>query len=531
MTESDNEKGNKYHDEEGKFTSPDGVGEASKEDDSLGTIALSKTPSGVRIAKSDSIFAFLASKREKKDQEAKEFLESNTGYMTPSMTEYFSSLSVQDKRDLLAKSDNEYSKLFLRAASDKEIEALMCAEILQHTETQAFQDVELAKKKLEIARKKGHEKLDEFAKEHPIDLSGIWFAKTPTLADYGKLSKPAYEGLSSLDAKRAYYNGLIESDMPSEDAKQGYMQKLEALKAFEEYGKQYEELATQIALENEGEVTALESELNDLQQRKNSLETYGLAKKANEFISKFQDPSAMYSYARKNKALWITQEWAKQHGYSNAQDAAYHYLGEKFEKMWNSMTPSERNQLSDYTGNGFSKYNKPLRGLSHSGWKGFGFAKGVTEITNAIDKCVWDEDMWIQRGIADSKMFRLPGSDSLHTIGEMSDGQFQSLVGMTFVDNGFMSCGAGKNTGFINQIIFNFYCPKGTKGAYMNTKGHYTHSNENEMILQRGYEYRITKVQKGNGRTYIDCDVILGSDKNKVTDMNQLDAIGKKYLN
>ena len=51
------------------------------------------------------------------------------------------------------------------------------------------------------------------------------------------------------------------------------------------------------------------------------------------------------------------------------------------------------------------------------------------------------------------------------------------------------------------------------------------------MILQRGYTYRITKVERKGPKFYVDCEVILGSDeKNNITDMNELKKIGEKYL-
>lgn len=536
MTKSDNEKGNKYHDDEGKFTSPDGVGtvsHADEEEDSLGTVTLSKAPS-FKLANSASLFAFLAGKKEKKDQEAQTFLDQGSQFVPPESAEYYASLSVQEKRDLLSKSPNEYSKSFLRMATEKEIEALTYAEALQNIDTQTYQEIELAKKELEAAKLKGHEKLDAFIAEHPVDVTGIWpvWKKQPTLADYESLSTPKSPGgVSSIDGKRAYFNDIIEHADIDEALKDLYAKRLAKLDEFEALGKQYVALKGQIDSENLDEVAALEQKLAGLNAKKAGLESASIKKIANDYISRFQDPSAMYSAARKNNAIWFTDEWASQHGFEDAKEAATKHFGDRFEKMWGTMTSAERSQLIDYTGGGYSKYNKPLRGLSHSGWSGFGFAQAVTNITNAIDKCVWDQDMWVQRGIDDSRMFRIPGSDALHTLGELSDGQLQSLVGMSFVDNGFMSCGSGKGTGFSgNPVIFNLYCPKGTKGAYMNTHGHYSYTNENEMILQRGYEYRITKIERVGGKTYLDVDVILGSDKNKITDMTELAKIGNKYL-
>ena len=213
------------------------------------------------------------------------------------------------------------------------------------------------------------------------------------------------------------------------------------------------------------------------------------------------------------------------------QRVAQKHFGPRFIKMWESMTPSERSQLKDYTGGGFSKYNRPLRGLPHPGWHGWEFATGVKQLTSAIDKCTWDEDFWVQRGISDSKIFKIEGDKSARFLSSFTDDELQKLVGTSFKDNGFCSTGAGKGTGFDQEpVIFNIYCPKGTKAAYMNLHGNYAHSTENEMILQRGYEYRITKVERKGGHYYIDCEVVLGSDADKVTDMDELSKIGSTYL-
>ena len=51
---------------------------------------------------------------------------------------------------------------------------------------------------------------------------------------------------------------------------------------------------------------------------------------------------------------------------------------------------------------------------------------------------------------------------------------------------------------------------------------------ENEMILQRGYSYRITKVEKKGGSYYLDMEVILGSDAQKPVG-NDLKKIGNEF--
>ena len=93
----------------------------------------------------------------------------------------------------------------------------------------------------------------------------------------------------------------------------------------------------------------------------------------------------------------------------------------------------------------------------------------------------------------------------------------------------FFSAGAAKNTGMPNRpIILNVYCPKGTKGLYVESISHY--AGENEMILQRGYTYKITDVEKdSDGKIFVGCEVVLGSDKDKYTH-EQLVDVANKYI-
>ena len=71
------------------------------------------------------------------------------------------------------------------------------------------------------------------------------------------------------------------------------------------------------------------------------------------------------------------------------------------------------------------------------------------------------------------------------------------------------------------------YCPKGVKAFYVEKFSHY--SGENEMILQRGYTYRITAAKRVNGQILLDAEVILDSDSTK-WDHNQLVDIASKYI-
>ena len=100
----------------------------------------------------------------------------------------------------------------------------------------------------------------------------------------------------------------------------------------------------------------------------------------------------------------------------------------------------------------------------------------------------------------------------------------QDLVGMEMQEEGFMSAGNRKGGGFDNKnVIFNIYAPKGVKATYVEpfsslglgggrfwdgVRGFSEFGDEQETLFQRGTRMRITKVEKANGKIYIDCEVI-----------------------
>ena len=85
-----------------------------------------------------------------------------------------------------------------------------------------------------------------------------------------------------------------------------------------------------------------------------------------------------------------------------------------------------------------------------------------------------------------------------------------------------MSCGSAKGKGFTG-VIFNIYCPKGTKMIYSEPFSHYgdgggrkwdgkkpqtSFGYEDETIIQRGTQFRIVKVEKKGQRLYFDMEVV-----------------------
>lgn len=493
----------------------------------------------------DSIDSFLNSinilEKEEREQLASEVLDkiSKSGFVN---LDAYSSYSREDKMSLILNSEQEYDKESIKDLSDKELDALIFAEAVLNSKQQ------LEQKKILAEKEKNQISEDEKAKinvlytdfynkyKDKIEINGVWYGSIDITRFKEKTELSGLTNDSAIDRKKKYYQEIIDDPFGLVDEVEEAQSKLNKLNEWEKIGKEYLEEVKKI--NNEFSVLRENAEqklfgLNQEFQKYNGSDFLEVSKFSTDFISKYQDKNAPYSPLRKKQATWITPSWIKNNGYSGmaVYEASIKHFGNKFEKMWQTMSSSERNQLIDYTGGGYSKYNRPLRGLSHSGWAGWDFSNGVTLLTNAIDKCVWDEDIWVQRGVGSDMKFQLPGGGKITNLYNMSESELQSLVGTSFKDNGFYSAGAGKGTGFSSQdIILNTYCPKGTKMAYMNTKGHYSYGGENEMILQRGYSYRITKVEKKGSKYYLDVEVILDSDKDKITSQEELSNLSKKYL-
>ena len=181
--------------------------------------------------------------------------------------------------------------------------------------------------------------------------------------------------------------------------------------------------------------------------------------------------------------------------------------------VWANAKPEEREAIKEYT-QSFSKFNEPLRGIQYgtSEYKGIGqieFSKVgyqgyknlekneaknlIKNMTNYIDRSAFDEDIWVQRGCGYGgmdKFLNLSKPMKDYTLDELK----AEILGTKVTEHGFMSCGAAKGTGFdYKPVMFNIYAPAGTKMAYAPNFSHY--KEENEMILQRGTQFRVAKIE------------------------------------
>ena len=98
------------------------------------------------------------------------------------------------------------------------------------------------------------------------------------------------------------------------------------------------------------------------------------------------------------------------------------------------------------------------------------------------------------------------------------------MVGKTFVEHGFMSCGSTKGKGFTANIKMSIYAPKGTKMMYVepvskfgcgvkgtdwNGQDQQAFSYEDETVIQRETSLKVTEVKRlKNGGLYVRMEVV-----------------------
>lgn len=268
--------------------------------------------------------------------------------------------------------------------------------------------------------------------------------------------------------------------------------------------------------------------LAELQAKRHSLEM-AMARRAAKRQSGTIFSEDAFTQERKDNALWFKDVRNKQHALDDADREMSKYAEENW-AIWNN---EEKHTAWLYT-SGSRYINEPLftkyYGIKTSSYDGSvrDSWSDINRLTTMIDKSKpMQKDMWVVHG-EDMAAFR--GQFGVSLSG-MDDKALQSLVGRTMTNTPFTSCGCAYGGGFSSEaVIMNIYCPKGTKFIYTepysfygdgmyredgmrwNGKSRllqgYSCSTENEIILQRGSQFRVTKVEKKNGRFYIDMELI-----------------------
>ena len=237
-----------------------------------------------------------------------------------------------------------------------------------------------------------------------------------------------------------------------------------------------------------------------------------------------------YTQERKDKALWSTDK-AKVDSVIRARTG----------EVWRQASDSEKDAIFEYT-QSFSKFNEPLRGIEYGTNRYLGVGKTdldtsrrnggrLNAMTDMIDKCSYDTDMWLQRGCRWTGMDKFFRCDmNLLQYGSQQQLE-QELLGKTVTEYGFMSMGSAKGQGFSGNVLLNIYAPAGTKMMYAEPFSYYgrnkngemnrlggkrwngkttqpSYGSEFETIMQQGTEFRVTKVEKTRSQLYVDIEVI-----------------------
>ena len=366
----------------------------------------------------------------------------------------------------------------------------------------AEQKKALAKKQLELEAQKAaiQQQLDDFEVK---TYSGIWYNKDVTTADWESLN---------IAGKKQYYEGkfITETDP---DLMKKYQDLYKQLEELDTEGKSYHDIQQQLK--------KIEQEISKVQADLKKVESSGIIEAVDD----------AYTQARKDAAMWAKS--------TKEADAL---LRDRCGEVWRSSPPIQKNAIYDYT-QSYHKFNEPLRGIeygsekflgvgnvdldqigvSYSGWKPGAMRKEINAMTDIIEKSVYQEDFWLQRGCrfkGMDKFFNVPMDKLQHA----SQAELEALLlGTTPTEYGFCSCGVAKGKGFSGDIILNIYAPSGTQMMYVEPfsafgngsgkswdglKPQSSFGQESEIILQQGTTFRVTKVEKTPGTIYIDLEVI-----------------------
>lgn len=281
---------------------------------------------------------------------------------------------------------------------------------------------------------------------------------------------------------------------------------LATAKAYKTKSKIYNDLLNKldVAIAEKNKIDAYQV-ITDIQSKKEQLEK-AAAKKALKSTGDPFVPGA-YTQNRRNSALW-----------SKSPEDADAVLRPQSEQAWKLSTMGEKEAAYYYT-SGSSYLNEPLRGIPYYGGKGRDYITDMNALTNYINRSPLPQDIWLQRG---EGMSGLIGKFGINLSG-MTESEAQQYIGKEGLEKAFLSCGDSKGTGFGGEVVYNIYCPKGTKGAYaepfsafgsgdgLNWDGvtkQYSFGHEAEVILQRGSKMKITKITKKGFTWYIDVDIV-----------------------
>ena len=350
--------------------------------------------------------------------------------------------------------------------------------------------------------------------------SNIW-KDDVTLLDY-----PAKQG--SINAKKAYFEQKLKAATdPDEITK--WKSLLDDLDDFQKKGAEYLKVKTQF------DTTA--KNLTKLQKS-------GTMK-----AGKIDDA---FSQDRKDAALWFDRS----HGGFRAADQ---YFDPPSKAIHGAATRQEQNGFYTYTSSS-GGHNRPLAGFQKpyanaydSGWeeKYYVGAKNVwidyegkgdqiRDLTTLCQKSTYADDVWLQSGQGFQTIEGFLGIP-YGSLSSMSDAELQQFVGCKNRIYNFISTAVNEGGGSMfneKPLKINFYAPSGSQMLYASDCGAFG-KGENEMILQRGGSYEITRIYWGTDATdgnrrkiFVDMDIHVEDGYDLFQqDPNEWTGSRKNYMN
>lgn len=297
-----------------------------------------------------------------------------------------------------------------------------------------------------------------------------------------------YDKQGSIAAKKKYFEGKLINAADLDEANK-WKALLQDLDDFDKQGAAYYDIKSKL--------TKTTTDLTKLQ--KNGIIT--------------QNQSDAFTQERKDAALWFD----KSHGGFRAADK---YFDPPVQPIYASATSKEFDGFKTYTA-GSGGHNRPLAGFEKpwsrpgSGWEEE-FYKGAKNVwidfegkgdqirglTTLIQRSTYADDVWLQSGQGFATLEGFLGIP-YGSLSRMSDADMQQFVGRRNVIYNFISTAVNEGGGACfnsKPMKFNIFAPKGSQMLYASDKGVFG-KGENEMILQRGGTYEITRIYWGRDDT------------------------------
>ena len=161
--------------------------------------------------------------------------------------------------------------------------------------------------------------------------------------------------------------------------------------------------------------------------------------------------------------------------------------------QYDAMSKDERGALNFYTTQAYTEMNTYLRDNKEPSNP---LVKMATQsLVKALDKTALPKDVYVHRGVGNDldKVSKMLGV-SKESLMESDLSKLKSnLVGKSFVEKGFMSCGGAEGDAWPG-VKLHVNVPKGAKGMYIAPIS--AKESEHEFLLQRGSEFLINGLKR-----------------------------------